>query len=175
MTDLRTQLQSTLGPGYTLERELGGGGVSRVFVARENALGRDVVVKVLSPELAAGLSRERFTREIRLAASLQEPHIVPVLSAGVTTDGLPWFTMPFVAGESLRDRLTRGALPTAEALGILRNVADVIARLPHFLEHTYNNQRQHSALQYRSPNTFRGRARPHASFRSNLSPLNVQL
>jgi serine/threonine-protein kinase len=72
------------------------------------------------------LSSERFTREIRLAASLQEPHIVPVLSAGVTTDGLPWFTMPFVAGESLRDRLTRGALPTTEALGYLRNVAQAL-------------------------------------------------
>ena len=82
MTDLRTQLQSTLGDGYTLERELGGGGMSRVFVARDNALGRDVVVKVLSPELSASLSAERFTREIKLAAALQEPHIVPVLSAG---------------------------------------------------------------------------------------------
>jgi eukaryotic-like serine/threonine-protein kinase len=97
--------------------------MSRVFLARDVALGRDVVVKVLSPELAASLSSERFTREIRLAASLQEPHIVPVLSAGTTTDGLPWFTMPFASGESLRDRLTRGALPTAEALGILREVA----------------------------------------------------
>ena len=123
---LRSQLQQTLGDGYTLERELGGGGMSRVFLARDEALGRDVVVKVLSPELAAGLSSERFTREIRLAASLQEPHIVPVLTAGTTTDGLPWFTMPFVAGESLRERLTRGALPTAEALGILRNVAQAL-------------------------------------------------
>ena len=83
MTDMRTQLQATLGPGYTLERELGGGGMSRVFVARENVLGRDVVVKLLSPELAASLSAERFTREIRLAAALQEPHIVPVLAADV--------------------------------------------------------------------------------------------
>ncbi|MBC7564104.1 MAG: protein kinase [Gemmatimonadaceae bacterium] len=122
----RSQLQQSLGDGYTLERELGGGGMSRVFLARDVALGRDVVVKVLSPEMAASLSSERFTREIKLAASLQEPHIVPVLSAGMTTDGLPWFTMPFVAGESLRDRLTRGALPTAEALGILRNVAQAL-------------------------------------------------
>ena len=86
MTDLRTQLQSTLGDGYTLERELSGGGMSRVFVARDNALGRDVVVKLLSPELSASLSAERFTREIKLAAALQEPHIVPVLAAGMTID-----------------------------------------------------------------------------------------
>jgi len=110
-----------------LQRELGGGGMSSVFLARDEALGREVVVKVLSPELAAGLSSERFTREIKLAASLQEPHIVPVLTAGTTSDGLPWFTMPFVAGESLRERLTRGAISTADALGILRNVAQALA------------------------------------------------
>ncbi|WP_353267813.1 serine/threonine-protein kinase, partial [Gemmatimonas sp.] len=124
---LRDQLQRSLGDTVLLQRELGGGGMSRVFVARDESLGRDVVVKVLSPELAAGLSAERFTREIKLAASLQEPHIVPVLTAGATSDGLPWFTMPFVTGESLRVRLARGAVPTAEALGILRNVAQALA------------------------------------------------
>jgi eukaryotic-like serine/threonine-protein kinase len=124
---LRDQLQAALGATLVLQRELGGGGMSRVFLARDEALGREVVVKVLSPELAAGLSSERFTREIKLAASLQEPHIVPVLTAGTTSDGLPWFTMPFVAGESLRERLTRGGVPTAEALGILRNVAQALA------------------------------------------------
>ena len=83
MTDLpRERLQSSLGAAYTLERELGGGGMSRVFLARDTALGRDVVIKVLAPELAEGLSAERFAREIRLAAALQEPHIVPLLSAG---------------------------------------------------------------------------------------------
>jgi serine/threonine-protein kinase len=124
---LRDQLQWTLGSAYTLERELGGGGMSRVFVAREEALGRDVVVKVLAPELAEGLSAERFTREIRLAARLQEPHILPVLAAGVTTNGLPYFTMPFVRGESLRARLSQGLLPLHEALGILRDVARALA------------------------------------------------
>ena len=127
MTDLRTQLQNTLGPGYTLERELGGGGMSRVFVAQEHALGREVVVKLLSPELAASLSAERFTREIKLAAALQEPHIVPVLAAGITSEGLPYYTMPFVRGDSLRARLTAGVVPVAEALGILRNVAQALA------------------------------------------------
>ena len=125
--DLTAQLRRTLGDGYTLERELGGGGMSRVFVAEEHALGRKVVVKVLSPELAATLSAERFTREIKLAAALQEPHIVPVLTAGLTADGLPYYTMPFVSGESVRARLGRGPLPVTEALGILRNVAQGLA------------------------------------------------
>jgi serine/threonine-protein kinase len=101
--------------------------MSRVFVAREEALGRDVVVKVLAPELAAGLSAERFAREIRLAAALQEPHIVPVHAAGVTADGLPWYTMPYVEGESLRARLARGPVPPAEAVRVLGDVARALA------------------------------------------------
>ena len=127
MTDLRTQLQTTLGADYTLERELGGGSMSRVFVARDNALGRDVVVKVLSPELSASLSAERFTREIKLAAALQEPHIVPVLAAGMTSDGVPYYTMPFVRGDSLRARMLAGRIPFDESRAILRNVAQALA------------------------------------------------
>ena len=127
MTDLRTQLQATLGAAYTLERELGGGGMSRVFVARDESLDRDVVVKVLSPELSATLSAERFTREIKLAAALQEPHIVPVLTAGTTSEGLPYYTMPFVRGDSLRARLLAGPVPLTDALGILRNIAQALA------------------------------------------------
>ncbi|HEY0780743.1 MAG TPA: protein kinase [Gemmatirosa sp.] len=124
---LRDQLQSALGTTYTLERELGGGGMSRVFVARDEALGRDVVVKVLAPELAAELSAERFAREIRLVAALQEPHIVPVLAAGVTANGLQYYTMPFVRGASLRQRLAGGRVPFTEAVGILRDVARALA------------------------------------------------
>ena len=121
--DLRDQLQSTLGNAYSLERELGGGGMSRVFLAHETRLGRTVVVKVLPNELAAGLSAERFEREIRLVAQLQHPSIVPVLSAG-DTDGLAYYTMPFVAGLSLRARLAEGgAMPIAETVRILRDVA----------------------------------------------------
>ncbi|WP_309669928.1 protein kinase [Gemmatimonas sp.] len=127
MSNVRDELQAALGPGYTLERELGGGGMSRVFVAQEHALGRDVVVKVLSPERAAALSAERFTREIKLAAALQDPHIVPVLVAGTTSDGLPYYTMPFVRGDSLRARMVAGAVPMPEALGILRNIAQALA------------------------------------------------
>jgi len=122
MTDLRQQLQATLGATYTLERELSGGGMSRVFVATDPALNRHVVVKVLAPELAQGLSAERFAREIKLAAALQDPHIVPVHSAG-EAGGLPFYTMPFVEGESLRARLMRGPVPLNEAVGILRDVA----------------------------------------------------
>jgi hypothetical protein len=81
VTDLRTELHNTLGSGYTLERELGGGGMSPVFVAQDHALGREVVVKLLSPERAASLSAERFAREVKLAAALQDPHIVPVPEA----------------------------------------------------------------------------------------------
>ena len=123
---LRDHLQASLGGALTLERELGGGGMARVFVATDPALGRQVVVKVLSPEAAEGLSAERFTREIRLAAALQDPHIVPVLTAGQTNDGLPYFTMPFVTGESLRARMARGRLPLDEALRILRDVAEAL-------------------------------------------------
>src|SRR6186713_2383600 len=101
------QLRATLGGVYTIERELGGGGMSRVFVADEIALGRKVVVKVVATELLEGLSAERFTREVRLAARLQQANIVPLLSAG-SAAGLPYYTMPFVDGSSLRARLTSG-------------------------------------------------------------------
>jgi tetratricopeptide (TPR) repeat protein len=112
-----------LSGAYTLERELGGGGMSRVFVADEIRLGRKVVVKVLSPELAAGISAERFEREIRMAASLQQANIVPVLATG-DTNGLPYYTMPFVEGESLRRRMTKQPpLSMTDTLRILGDVA----------------------------------------------------
>ncbi|MGH7634041.1 MAG: protein kinase domain-containing protein, partial [Gemmatimonadaceae bacterium] len=116
MTELRDRLQAALGSSYTVEQELGGGAMSRVFVAREEALGRPVVVKVLPPEMAPAVNAERFRREIQVAASLQHPHIVSVLSAGAA-EGLLYYTMPFVEGESLRHRLAReGALPIAECV-----------------------------------------------------------
>ena len=109
--DLREQLQKTLGASYTLEHELGGGGMSRVFVAEETTLGRRVAVKVLPPEMSGLVSVERFRREVQLAARLQHPHIVPLLSAG-ESGGLLYYTMPLVGGETLRARLSRdGALP----------------------------------------------------------------
>jgi len=126
-TALRDQLQDTLRAMYTLERELGGGGMARVFLARELALDRLVVVKVLPPEMAAGVNLERFRREIQLAASLQHPYIVPLLAAGQAGD-LFYYTMPFVEGESLRARLARdGVLPIGETVRILCDVADALA------------------------------------------------
>ena len=125
--NLFDQLQATLSGTYRLERELGGGGMSRVFLAHETALGRRVVVKVLLPELAAGVSVERFRREIQLAAQLQHPHIVPLLAAG-ELEGLPYFTMPFISGESLRAKMARiGELPVNEAVRILREVVSALA------------------------------------------------
>ena len=122
-TSLHDSLQTTLSSAYKLDRELMGGGMSRVFVAEERALGRRVVVKVLAPELAAGVSLERFKREILLTARLQHPHIVPILATG-ETDGRPYYTMPFVEGESLRVRLFRtGAMPVSEVVAIIRDVA----------------------------------------------------
>ena len=126
MSDLREQLQFALGTTYTLERELGGGGMSRVFVADETALGRQVVIKVIAAGLLEGVSTERFAREVKLAARLQHANIVPLHSAGVAA-GLPFYTMPFVRGETLRARLSRGLLPLVEAVGILRDIARALA------------------------------------------------
>src|SRR3712207_407892 len=101
--------------------------MSRVFVAEETRFGRTVVIKVLSPDLGASLSAERFEREIRLAARLQHPHVVPLLSAG-DVGGLPYYTMPYVQGESLRERLRReGALPVPAAVRLLRELAGALA------------------------------------------------
>jgi serine/threonine-protein kinase len=101
--------------------------MSRVFVAEETELGRQVVIKVLPPDLAASLSLDRFRREIQLAASLQHPHIVPLLSAGQAGE-LLYYTMPLVEGESLRARLRRdGELPVSEAVRILRDVTDALS------------------------------------------------
>jgi eukaryotic-like serine/threonine-protein kinase len=128
MTTVRGATPPSLPAGYVIERELGGGGMARILLAREVALDRRVVVKVLPADLAQGLSAERFAREIAVAARLQDPHIVPVLTAGTTPEGLPYYTMPFVDGESLRARLVarpaaNGPLPMAESVTILRDVA----------------------------------------------------
>jgi serine/threonine protein kinase/Tfp pilus assembly protein PilF len=125
--ELQARLQNALGSAYRVERELGGGGMSCVYVAEETAFRRKVVVKVFRPELAEVMSARRFQREIQVAAGLQHPHIVPLLSAH-ETDSLLYYTMPFVEGESLRDRLRReGELPIDQAVRILRDVASAIA------------------------------------------------
>ena len=125
MSSIRARLESALGSQFAIERELGGGGMSRVFVAEERRFGRRVVIKVLTFEFVADVSVERFEREIKLAARLQDPHIVPVLSAGVAA-GLPYYTMPFVDGESLRVKATAAGsqgLPASDVAIILRDVA----------------------------------------------------
>ena len=131
MTDTRAALASlaaALGDRYSIHRELGGGGMSRVFVAEERALGRQVVVKVLLPDLAAGVSVDRFRREIQLAAQLQHACILTVprfrRRVGLTGGRRPWFTMPYVEGESLRDRLRRERrLPVVDAVRIVSHAA----------------------------------------------------
>src|SRR5688500_20150287 len=101
--------------------------MSRVFVAEEKALNRKVVIKVLSPQLAAAVSVERFQREIMVLAGLNHPNVVPVLSAGIIV-GLPYFIMPFVSGESLRVRMARGPLSIRETVGILREIGRASCR-----------------------------------------------
>jgi eukaryotic-like serine/threonine-protein kinase len=126
VADLREQLQSGLDDRYRLERELGRGGMATVYLAHDLKHDREVALKVLHPELAASLGPERFQREIRTTARLQHPHILPVLDSGEAAGQL-WYTMPYVEGESLRDRLRReGQLPLDDALQITHEVADAL-------------------------------------------------
>ena len=127
MTDFITELQRTVSASYDIERELSGGGMSRVFVATERALGRQVVIKVLPPDLAAGVNIERFRREIQLAAQLHHPHIVPLLSTG-EGNGILYYTMPYIEGESLRAAVERhGRLGVPDVVRVLHDVVDAIA------------------------------------------------
>ena len=122
-----SELRNALGDNYVLERELTGSGMSRVFVATEKSLNRQVVVKVLPHEMAAGVNRERFRREIQLAAQLQHPHIVPLHAAGSTGD-LLYFTMPYIEGESLRHALHENVkFSPREVVRILHDVSDALA------------------------------------------------
>ena len=104
--DLGARLAAALGPGHELLGELGGGGMSRVFLVHDRELDRRLVAKVLPPGVAQALEADRFRREIRVAAQLQHPNVVPLLSAG-EVEGLPWYLMPYVAGDTLRANLDR--------------------------------------------------------------------
>jgi serine/threonine-protein kinase len=118
-------LEDALRGRYTLERELGRGGMATVFLAHDLRHDRSVALKVLNADLVPAHGPDRFQREIKVAARLQHPHILTVLDSGELGDGRLWYTMPFVDGESLRERLRReGALPLEEALRIAREVAD---------------------------------------------------
>ncbi len=125
--DLQRDLARTLGSEYAIDRELGGGGTWRAFLARDRTLYRDVVVKVLAPERSEGVSAERFVEVIRQATTLQEPHIVPLLVAGQTITGVPYFSMPHVRGATLASRLASGPLPFTTAFTIARDVATALA------------------------------------------------
>ncbi|MDP9178871.1 MAG: serine/threonine protein kinase, partial [Gemmatimonadota bacterium] len=121
------QLRSSLSHAYDIERELGGGGMSRVFVATDRLLGRKIVIKLLSPELIESVNRARFRREIQVAAQLQHPHIVTLLSAGEDGD-LVYYTMPFIEGESLKSAVEqKGPQPVREVIRILYDVVDALS------------------------------------------------
>ena len=125
--DLSARLQRAVVGRYTIRTELRGGGMSRVFLATDDEKGDDVVLKILPPDLAAGVSVARFKREIDLAARLQHPHIVPLLATGYADD-LPWFAMPYLGGASLRERVGVGrSVVLRDAIRILREMASALA------------------------------------------------
>jgi len=126
MTDIHSRLTTTLADRYRVDRELGAGGMATVYLAHDVRHGRDVAIKVLHPDLGAALGGERFLSEIRTTARLQHPHILPLLDSG-EADGLLYYVMPYVTGETLRERLTRERqLPIDDALRIAREVADAL-------------------------------------------------
>src|SRR6185312_4275676 len=121
------KLQEALGSAYRIERELGAGGMATVYLAEDVRHRRKVAIKVLRPELAASMGPERFLREIEIAAQLQHPHILPLLDSGDAA-GFLFYVMPYIQGESLRDRLAREReLPVQDALRIITEVADALA------------------------------------------------
>ena len=116
MAKLEERLRAALADRYAIEREVGQGGMATVFLARDLRHDRKVAVKVLRPELAAAVGHERFVREIKIAAQLQHPHILPLHDSG-EAEGFLYYVMPYVEGESLRDRISReGELPVSDAI-----------------------------------------------------------
>jgi eukaryotic-like serine/threonine-protein kinase len=125
MSDLLTRLKEALRDRYVVEREAGRGGMATVFLARDRKLGREVAVKVLSPSVMTAVAGERFLREIRITAQLQHPNILPLIDSGDAA-GLLYSVMPFVDGETLRERLQAGPLPVNEALLLGREMAEAL-------------------------------------------------
>src|SRR3989442_4238625 len=127
MADQLARLKAALADRYALERELGRGGMAAVYLAQDLKHHRKVAIKVLRPEIAAALGPERFLREIEVAARLTHPHILPLHDSGQAGGSL-YYVMPYIEGESLRDRLEReGPLPLEEALRITREVASALS------------------------------------------------
>ena len=127
MTEALERLTAALGERYGIERELGRGGMATVYLARDVKHDRSVAVKVLHPELAATLGAERFLREIQIAAQLSHPHILMLIDSGEAA-GFLYYVMPYVEGESVRDRLEREKqLPLDDAIQIAREVASALS------------------------------------------------
>ncbi len=127
MSDLIDRLRSALADRYSIEKEIGAGGMATVYLAEDVRHHRKVAVKVLRSELAATLGPERFLREIEIAAKLQHPHVLPLYDSG-EAQGFLFYVMPFVEGESLRAKIDReGELPVGEAVRIMRDVVDALA------------------------------------------------
>ena len=124
--DFVARLQAAIGDGYVIERELTAGGQSRLFLARDANLPRRVVIKLLPPELAGEVALKRFKREISVMVKLQHPHIVPIIGMGASGE-LLWYTMPFIDGESLEERLKRGQMSMSDGLRALHEIADALA------------------------------------------------
>ena len=121
------RLTAALSRSYRIERELGQGGMATVYLAEDLKHHRKVALKVLRPELAATMGPERFAREIEVAARLQHPHILGLLDSG-DIDGFFYYVMPYVEGETLRDRLARsGELPVHEAVRLMGEIAEALA------------------------------------------------
>ncbi len=126
MAGLLDRLKTALADRYAIERELGSGGMATVYLAEDLKHHRKVAVKVLRPELAAALGPERFHREIQIAARLTHPHILTLIDSG-DADGFLYYVMPYIEGQSLRDKLAHeGELPIAEAVRVLRDVVDAL-------------------------------------------------
>jgi serine/threonine-protein kinase len=126
MTEQFERLKSALAERYAIEREIGSGGMATVYLAKDQRHGRDVAVKVLKPELALAVGPDRFLREIQITAGLEHPHILTLIDSG-NADGFLYYVMPFIQGETLRDRMnTEGQLPMEDALRISREVADAL-------------------------------------------------
>jgi serine/threonine protein kinase/Tfp pilus assembly protein PilF len=125
--DTAAHLNSALAGRYEIVREAGAGGMATVFVARDLKHDRDVAIKVLKPDLAATIGSDRFLQEVRIAAKLQHPHILPVFDSG-DANGALWYAMPFVEGMALRDRLRQGPMSIAETIRIMREVAGALGK-----------------------------------------------
>ena len=125
--DVLNRLKQALQDRYAIERELGSGGMATVYLAQDLKLHREVALKVLRPDLAAALGPERFMQEIDIAAKLTHPHILPLHDCG-QADGFLYYVMPYIEGESLRERITQeGELPVSESVRILKEVVDALA------------------------------------------------